>query len=106
MKRTVPDFFLILCFFTAIPLSAATITFTIDPSAISGSISPYIYGSNSGITNVTNTLYRSGGNRLTAYNWETNWSNAGSDYLYENDTLMGDVTNGPGWTDTSFHTPE
>jgi hypothetical protein len=35
------------------------------------------------------TFSRSGGNRLTAYNWENNASNAGSDYYNENDALMG-----------------
>jgi hypothetical protein len=30
-----------------------------------------------------------GGNRLTAYNWETNASNAGSDWQHQNDNLMG-----------------
>ena len=82
---------------------AATVGFTVDPTASNVPISSYIYGSNSNMAGVTNTVYRSGGNRLSAYNWETNWSNAGSDYLYENDTLMGSVTNGPGWAETSFH---
>jgi hypothetical protein len=31
------------------------------------------------------TLNRFGGNRLTAFNWETGWSNAGSDYRFQND---------------------
>jgi hypothetical protein len=35
------------------------------------------------------TLSRSGGNRMTAYNWETNASNAGSDYFNENDSFLG-----------------
>lgn len=86
------------------PLFAATITFTIDPTQNNVAISPYIYGSNSSIPGVSNTYYRSGGNRLSAYNWETNWSNAGSDYYYENDTLMGTEADGPGWAYTSFHT--
>ncbi len=34
------------------------------------------------------TLDRLGGNRLTAYNWETNASNAGSDFNYQNDNLF------------------
>src|SRR5204862_4443808 len=34
------------------------------------------------------TLLRSGGNRLTAYNWENNASNAGSDYMFQNDNLL------------------
>ena len=40
------------------PASAANITFTINPSVVAGPISPYIYGANSGITNVTNIVYR------------------------------------------------
>src|SRR2546423_1633597 len=56
-------------------------------------ISPYIYGINiasklEGVPTAL-TLDRSGGNRWTAYNWETNASNAGSDYLYQNDNSMG-----------------
>ncbi len=35
------------------------------------------------------TLSRSGGNRMTAYNWETNASNAGADFRIENDTFLG-----------------
>ena len=94
-------FFLLIA---VLPLSAATVTFTVDPTQNNVPISPYIYGSNSPITGVNNTYYRSGGNRLSAYNWETNWSNAGSDYYYENDTLMGTEADGPGWAYTSFHT--
>ncbi|HEX6242083.1 MAG TPA: glycoside hydrolase family 44 protein, partial [Polyangiales bacterium] len=33
-------------------------------------------------------LVRSGGNRLTAYNWENNASNAGSDWQYQNDSVV------------------
>jgi hypothetical protein len=41
-------------------------------------------------------MARVGGNRLTAYNWETNASNAGSDYLYENDSFYsGNVAGKP-----------
>jgi hypothetical protein len=63
-------------------------------------ISPYIYGINfasklEGVPTAL-TLDRSGGNRWTAYNWETNASNAGSDYLYENDSALGS-TSEPGW---------
>ena len=58
-------------------------------------ISPYIYGTNQG--NLSGdaknlTLTRMGGNRLTAYNWENNYSNAGSDYLYENDQYLSSST--------------
>jgi hypothetical protein len=34
-------------------------------------------------------LSRSGGNRMTAYNWETNDSNAGADFQNQNDTFLG-----------------
>jgi hypothetical protein len=34
------------------------------------------------------TFDRAGGNRWTAYNWENNASNAGSDYLYESDAYL------------------
>ncbi len=103
----------ISAFLSASPLFASTVTFTVDPTRNNVPISPYIYGSNSPITYtlangtvtfVNHSYYRSGGNRLSAYNWETNWSNAGSDYYYENDTLMGTEADGSGWTYTSFHT--
>jgi len=50
-------------------------------------ISPLIYGTNGAqdIANTKQTIVRSGGNRLTAYNWENNASNAGSDYCFQND---------------------
>jgi glycosyl hydrolase family 44 len=41
------------------------------------------------------TLNRMGGNRMTAYNWENNFSNAGSDYNYENDNYL-DQSTAPG----------
>lgn len=51
-------------------------------------ISPYVYGHNH--PNAPGwTLSRAGGNRMTAYNWETNASNAGSDWQHQNDNLMG-----------------
>ena len=72
-------------------------------------ISPFIYGINPPSTNGTNwgglgtgfPFARMGGNRLTAYNWENNASNAGSDYYYQNDDLMG-VTDEPGWAQRTF----
>jgi hypothetical protein len=62
-------------------------------SSITHRVSPYIYGINfaTQIDDVPTalTLDRWGGNRSTAYNWETNASNAGSDYQYENDNAGG-----------------
>jgi hypothetical protein len=66
----------------------AAVTITVDPSR-KRPISPYIYGINNAPTidglPTDLTLDRAGGNRSTAYNWETNASNAGSDYQYQND---------------------
>jgi hypothetical protein len=70
----------------------AEVTVTVDPSS-THPISPYIYGMNgaaedglpSGLT-----FDRGGGNRSSAYNWETNASNAGSDWQYQNDALVSD----------------
>ena len=66
-------------------------------------ISPYIYGANfpNWDDNTDFTLARQGGNRMTAYNWETNASNAGADYRHQNDAHMGE-TDEPGWAATSF----
>ncbi len=55
-------------------------------------ISPYVYGVNHPKWDKDGwktPLSRAGGNRLTAYNWETNASNAGSDWQHQNDNLMG-----------------
>jgi hypothetical protein len=67
------------------------VTITIDPSQTKP-ISPWIYGINSygGVSSAPPhlTIDRAGGNRWTAYNWETNASNAGSDYIYDNDNYL------------------
>jgi fibronectin type 3 domain-containing protein len=77
---------------SATPANAvADVTITIDPTK-NKPISPYIYGTNfySGNTapQPNFTFDRDGGNRWTAYNWETNASNAGSDYIYNNDAYL------------------
>jgi len=41
------------------------------------------------------TLNRMGGNRMSAYNWVTNYSNAGSDYKFSNDEYLA-ASNSPG----------
>jgi hypothetical protein len=67
------------------------VTFQVDGSKKSP-ISPFVYGINHPDWEKqgwTPTLTRAGGNRLTAYNWETNASNAGSDWHHQNDNLMG-----------------
>jgi hypothetical protein len=76
---------------SATPSSAPDVTITIDPTKTKP-ISRWIYGLNfyTGVSGAPPhlTLDRAGGNRWTAYNWETNASNAGSDFLYENDTFL------------------
>ena len=74
---------------------APDVTVTVDPTHTKP-ISPWIYGLNfyTGVSGAPPhlTLDRAGGNRWTAYNWETNASNAGSDYLYENDSFLTSST--------------
>ncbi len=75
----------------------ANVRFSIDP-AKQFQISRFIYGANfieprawDGATRLPPfTFVRFGGNRFSAYNWENNFSNAGNDYLYENDAYMSD----------------
>lgn len=73
-------------------LANADVIVTIDPTQ-SKSISPYIYGINfnDGVTDSPSgiTFDRYGGNRWTAYNWENNASNAGSDWNYSSDDYLG-----------------
>jgi hypothetical protein len=80
---------------------AATVdvTVTVNPSS-KHPISPYIYGINNaaevdGLPTAL-TLDRRGGNRSTAYNWETNASNAGKDWQYQNDNGGGNGQEPPG----------
>lgn len=81
----------------------------VDPGAGRAPISPYIYGVDQDLPNVaTPGSRRQGGNRMTAYNWETNASNAGADYLYENDNFMvsglpSNQQNIPAIAVTQFH---
>jgi fibronectin type 3 domain-containing protein len=73
----------------------ADVTITIDPTKTKP-ISPYIYGLNFyfGETGPPPmlTMDRDGGNRWTAYNWETNASNAGSDFNCESDDFLSSST--------------
>jgi hypothetical protein len=78
--------------FTTGSSSAATVTITVNPSQ-TRPISPWIYGINF-YHNIPDaprnlTLNRAGGNRWTAYNWENNASNAGSDWYYSSDDYLG-----------------
>jgi hypothetical protein len=68
------------------------LTFEIRADTDVRPINPLIYGINGGDdldgAQQGVTLLRSGGNRLTAYNWENNASNAGSDYFFQNDGFL------------------
>ena len=74
------------------PGPPGAVRFTVDSQAGRVPISPYIYG-----TNINDWAGRSrgqrlgrlGGNRWTAYNWETNASNAGADFQHQNDAFLG-----------------
>jgi hypothetical protein len=79
-------------YWAATPAAPADVHFAINDSRLRTPISPYIYGDNQpdwqGASRYL-TLTRLGGNRWTAYNWETNASNAGNDYFFQNDGYLG-----------------
>ena len=66
----------------------ARVDVTIDVSAGRAPISPYIYGSSQDGGATGWTVRRYGGNRLTGYNWENNFSNAGSDWFHHSDLFL------------------
>jgi len=71
---------------------ASQVNFAVDSSLDVHPISRFIYGMNGwdpAQRPQNLTLSRSGGNRMTAYNWETNASNAGSDWFNQNDDFLG-----------------
>jgi len=97
---------------SVLPVSAeqASVDVAIDTEAQRLAISPYIYGVNQDHPGETVTARRLGGNRTTAYNWENNASNAGSDYVNSSDNYMVDSvgvpqadSETPGAVATVFH---
>jgi hypothetical protein len=70
------------------------VTFSVDTTTDAHPISPLIYGWNGAdaIADDGQTVVRAGGNRWTAYNWETNASNAGADYMFQNDAYLSSST--------------
>jgi hypothetical protein len=69
-----------------------SIQITVETKGATTPISPYIYGVNDGDWTGRHkylTFGRTGGNRMTAYNWENNASNAGSDWYHQNDDYLG-----------------
>src|SRR5512147_511496 len=82
------SYFILAVFFTAYGARAQTVlNYVIDTDAGTGNISPYIYGANvlhnfpvSSVDNYYPGIpsRRFGGDRVTGYNWENNFSNGGS----------------------------
>jgi hypothetical protein len=72
------------------PAWGQTLKIDVVANAPAAPISPYIYGANDWCNpaDIPFAASRSGGNRLTAYNWETNASNAGSDYQHNSDNYL------------------
>ena len=82
------------------PPAGADVAFTINAAA-TYPISRYIYGGNfidapanytGGEPPVEMTFNRMGGNRLSAWNWENNFSNAGADFNWQNDRYLSEST--------------
>jgi len=91
-------------------VNAANISINVNIDTAQGktAISPYIYGGNWDFNGATLTSKRLGGNRMTGYNWENNFSSAGSDWYDSNDTYLlrdihKDLWTQPGSVVTSFH---
>ncbi len=84
------------CLFSTITMlslakAQTSVNFSIDTQQAVKPISRFIYGVNQSLTeDYSNlTFTRLGGNRWTAYNWENNASNAGSDWHFQNDGYLG-----------------
>ena len=71
-------------------ISGRTVNIKIDTSKERTAVSPLIYGVNAELMekDVACKAVRTGGNRLSAYNWETNASNAGSDWKNVSDGYL------------------
>lgn len=83
-----------LPFALAAQLSA---TFTINTNKDRQAISPYVYSTNGQSLDRPDNIAgrRLGGNRMTSYNWENNFSNGGADYINDNDNYMPYALNLP-----------
>lgn len=107
MKRALSLLAGLVLLLTALPaLAEDAFVIRIDLNGERTPISPLIYGVNNFsdatiYSRVTTTAVRQGGNRMSAYNWETNHSNAGSDWLHSSDTYLSSMPT-PGYVATSF----
>ena len=84
-------FFLWLAAFVIFCVSAVQadicVYYSINTDVNRNPISSYIYGTNfDWVENAT--MRKTGGNRITGYNWENNFSNAGKDWYHSNDREM------------------
>lgn len=112
IKRSISGLLAGICVIAGIPsvpataVGSYTMNVKVEFDRERKEISPYIYGVNefttSNLKNVTVNSSRQGGNRYTGYNWETNWSNAGSDWQHASDTNIGDLSDGAGYAVRSF----
>ena len=91
------SFFKRLAIGIALPLSAHAATIQVHADNPGHAISPAIYGINALATGKATYLSadsamlgsdRMGGNRMTAYNWENNYSSAGSDWQFNSDNWL------------------
>ncbi|MBE6849699.1 MAG: glycoside hydrolase [Ruminococcus sp.] len=77
--------------FSTVSAADTKMNINIDLGGDKKAISPYIYGVNQygiDVDKITSTAYRQGGNRMSAYNWENNASNAGSDWVHSSDNNL------------------
>ena len=107
MKRLLSALTALFLLLSALPaLAENAFLIRIDLNGERTPISPLIYGVNNFsdatvYNRVTTTAVRQGGNRMSAYNWETNFSNAGSDWHHSSDTYLSSMPQ-PGYVATSF----
>lgn len=106
MIRRLAALVLALCLIVPAALAEDAFVIRIDLNGERTPISPLIYGINnftdaSVYNRVSATAVRQGGNRMSGYNWETNYSNAGSDWYHSSDTYLSSMTV-PAYPVTSF----
>ncbi len=98
--------------FTWATASITGVAVTVSTEEENRPISPYIYGTNNNDDELRLNMAsrRLGGNRLTGYNWETNYSHAGTDWFNNNDDYLpwkAGIPDGlhptPGIVQTTFH---
>src|SRR5690349_10276457 len=89
MNKSTLRLFPAVLFFSATLQAQVSVTYTVNTGVGRTPISPYVYGSNADLTGSENfPSRRSGGNRMTGYNWENNFSNAGSDWVHSSDNYL------------------